>query len=61
MADQEKPKGPAAPLNLTPAALLAEVGTLGHQCRHIALRRFGFEQRVVDDRGDIAAAVRLRH
>ncbi|MEH3063751.1 class III poly(R)-hydroxyalkanoic acid synthase subunit PhaC [Methylobacterium sp. 13MFTsu3.1M2] len=31
MADQEKPKGPAAPLNLTPAALLAEVGTLGRR------------------------------
>ncbi|MEG9528203.1 MAG: alpha/beta fold hydrolase, partial [Hyphomicrobiales bacterium] len=31
MADQESPKAPAAPLNLTPAALLAEVGTLGRR------------------------------
>mgnify|MGYP007083226212 CR=1 FL=1 len=28
MADQESPKAPAAPLNLTPAALLAEVAGL---------------------------------
>ena len=31
MADQASPKKPAAPLALTPAELLAEVGTLGRR------------------------------
>ena len=45
----------------THTAYTPELGGLRHQGRHIALRGFGFEQRVVDDTRPLPRGSQPRH